>query len=1029
MIGIPVYSPAASDFSTNGMGLMLPKSCTIHGKANGEYELTMVQPIVNDYRWAQAVAGTILKAPAPVRESPLYELTAISGGAATVTRKIYQVKTNGGRLHLRQKPSTSAKILGKYKIGTEVVQLEDNGAGWYRVTVSSGGATGWMYASYLQYVRDETETLTSNKPVTQNAVKVQPARDQLFRVYSVENDTARGLQTTKAMHIFYDLRGNLVNDDYKPNKVAAVVAAQHIWDSALNAHDFELHVGPIEGTITGEYGYYGIAEALLVPDEGIVAQSGCLMVRDNYDVFLLPDQARDMGVTIRRGKNLVGVTVTTDDANVVTRIIPRGKDKDGNPLYLSGTKYVDSAHIDDYPTIRAKMIDYDVQVSDADDAEFKTVSAARTELKRLAEAEFAAGIDLPTYGMEVDFVLLANTAEYANYAGLQSVHLYDTVTVIDEMIGLKAKVRVTEYTWNVLTQQYDSITLGEIQSLQQTTYGYTIADGTVSGSKIIPGSVDGSVALRDLSIQYAKIAIAAVEQLNAEAVNAITGRFSEIAAGSITTDELYAALAEIITLRVKQINAEAISTDELYAALADVILLRAQQIDADSIETDELAAAYANITKLLVENINAESIQADTLGAALAEFVSLYAATGEFDFATIQNLVSRALSLEQGAMDTVYIRNLAVTSANLLSATLGKLVIKGDDGKYYRVFVGSDGVISTEEAELTEEEISSGATGSGNQIVETAMNVGSLNATSLQASSAVINSILTTALSAEKITAADAMIASATIPALYATTIKAIGDSLDLSANKSISLLVGGKNANWRQEEPPENANINDLWIQPSTGYTYQAVAEAEGLPAFYIDGDGNLAYAYAEGESGPAYVLNEDGDLLISEDAENAVTLSEKGEILMWVRVKDGDLAAAELKLTPDGIIGVVSGTQEWQSIEGLPDAVDTQIAAMQSEVTQRMDGFDIELVKKLDGDELRTYMRYEDGIVEIGRSDSRYTTQTSDAGFVVMQDGAEMASMTKNTVSAPVIEARRQFVLGGYAIRIGADGGLLFT
>lgn len=743
MIGIPVYSPAASDFSTNGMSLMLPKSCTIHGKANGEYELTMVQPIASDYRWAQATTGAIIKVPAPVRESPLYELTETSGSTTTVTRQIYRVKTNGGRLHLRQKPSTSAKILSKYKHGTEVVLLENNGAGWYRVTVSNGGATGWMYASYLVYVRDEIETIESSKPVTQNAVKVQPARDQLFRIYSAENDTTRGMRTTKAMHIFYDLRGNLVNDDYKPIKVAAGTAAQHVWNNALNAHDFELHVGPIKGTVTGEYGYQGIVEALLTPDEGIVAQSGCLMVRDNFDVFLLPDEVRDMGVTIRRGKNLTGVSVTTDDANVITRIIPRGKDKNGNPLYLGGAKYpqkyVDSAHIHDYPVIRAKLIDYDVQVSDDDDADFKTNEAAWTELERLAKAEFESGIDLPAYGMKVDFLLLSTTPEYANYAWLQSVHLYDTVTVIDELIGLKAKVRVTEYTWNVLTQQYDSITLGEIQSLQQTTYGYTIANGTVPGSKLIPGSVSGTV-LRDFTVQYAKIAIAAIKQLNAEALTAVTAHLNEVVAGSITTDELYAAIAKIMALEVGSIT-------------------------ADNIDTDALAAV-------------------------LGEFVKIYAEYAGLDFATIKDLTADEFIFRLGVAGEVYIDRLAVTSANIIAAVLGEMVLKGDDGKYYRLHVQADGTISTEQIEVTEGEIASGATSGGQTIIETTANIRDLNAQTIKGSSAIITDIFADALTAGKITAGQAMIASATIPELSATVIKAIGDSIDLTANSTIRLLI-----------------------------------------------------------------------------------------------------------------------------------------------------------------------------------------------------------------------------------------------
>ena len=904
MYGIPVYAPDAEDFSSNGLGLMLATECTIEETRNGMYELKMVQPIASDMRWMQVQPGCILKAAAPLRESPLYEMTAVSAsGTATVTRSIYKVTTNGGRLRLRQKPSTSAKILGSYVPGTQVAKLEDNGSGWYRVSVCNGGATGWMSANYLTFVKSVTDTVTSAKPVTRNAVKVQPAREQLFRVYSVENDTATGLQTAMAMHIFYDLRGNPVNEDYKPNNAAAATAAQRVFSKAMIANDFELNLGAISGKVTGEYGYMGIAEALLDPDSGIVAQAGALLVRDNYDVFLIPDEVRDMGVTIRRGKNLVGVTVTTDDSDAITRIIPRGKKKNGDPLYLSGTIYVDSPRAGNYPVIRAKLIDYDVQVSDADDAEFKTEAAARAELKRLAQADFNAGADLPTYGMEVDFVNLADTEDYADYAALQSVHMHDTVTVIDELIGLSAKLRVTGYSWNALTGQYDSITLGDIQALHQTAYGYSIADGTVSGSKLIPGSVDGGIALRDFTIQYAKIAIAAIQQLNANAITAVTGRFGSISADEIETDELYAAVAHVVALAADSIRAGKIDVDALAAALAEITVLRAGMITADTIDTDELAAAVARIVALRADTITAGSIGTDELGAALAKVIALYAQVGEFDFVASKNLVSGALSVEEASADSVYITNLAVTNANLLSATLGKLVLKGEDGKYYEIVVGADGQISTREVTVSEGEIAAGETAGGRQIVETSANIGDLNAQSIKGNQAIINTILTTALTAEKITAADAMIASATIPALYATSIQAIGSSLDLRANESVKLAVG-------------------------------------------------------------------------------------------------------------DAV-----------------DGVDERINGVYSEVTQRADGLEAQLIEKVDGETLRAYIRYDGENVEIGRSDSRYRTQTSDRGFVILQDGAEMTSMEQNAVTAPVFRARRTIEIGGHVLKLGSAGHLIIN
>ena len=166
--------------------------------------------------------------------------------------------------------------------------------------------------------------------------------------------------------------------------------------------------------------------------------------------------------------------------------------------------------------------------------------------------------------------------------------------------------------------------------------------------------------------------------------------------------------------------------------------------------------------------------------------------------------------------------------------------IQGDDGKYYRVYVGADGIVYTEEITVSAGEIAAGQTSAGQQIVETNANIKNLNAQNIKAASAIIDTIVTSALTAGKITATDALIASATIPTLYATAISAIGDTLDLSANQSITLMVGKKSNVYRQDDLPEDAKIGDLCIQPLTGKTYQcsAVAKSDAQPpTFALDG------------------------------------------------------------------------------------------------------------------------------------------------------------------------------------------------
>lgn len=757
MAGIPIYAPGAEDFSGNGMGLLLPTECTISEVVNGLYELTLTHPITSDLRWSLITAGCIVKAPAPVRESPLYEAEAatIQGTqAVTVTRKIYKVSTVGVRLNLRKGPGTSHKVIHAYRPGTEVVLLEEQGD-WRKVSIVEGGAVGWMIKNGLTFDREVSETITAAAPsVTRPAVRVLPARDQLFRIYSVETDTGNLTVTANALQIFYDLRGNVVGGDYAPENVEVSQAANHIISSAINPHDFQIHTPGLNGKVSGDYGYKSVVEVLLDPDDGLAAQSHALIVRDNYDIFLLPDMARDMGVTIRRGKNLVGVTVDHDESNIVTRIIPVGVDRreeEEKPLFLEGNVYVDSPRIGDYPVIYTRRIEYDVSLEKEDekdiDNESRFVSAekARARLKALAEADFAAGCDLPDYGMEVDFILLENTEECSRYAGLQSVHLFDTVTIIDDLIHLSAKVRVTGYEWNAITHQYNKITLGDVQDLSQTVYSYNLPTGGISGSKIATNSMSGNV-MRDATIGYAKINTAAITQLSADAITAIRATINQLAAGEITTDQLYADLAKI---------------------------------------------ALAQITTANIDRANIDWAQITNLSAEIANMVNASIGTADIDYARIKDMVTDTAIITEGVGGKLYIARLAVTEANMVSLSVGELMVKAADGSFKRITVDENGAVTAQTVTVEGDNVAD-ATLPGGKLIENTITARELNVQQIFADRALIGAIKAANIDVANLFAAQATISELNSYLLKASTIEALKGALNIWASDKIDLAVGG---------------------------------------------------------------------------------------------------------------------------------------------------------------------------------------------------------------------------------------------
>lgn len=701
-MSICIYSPSTTDFSNNGLGILTPLECTVEEHAAGMYELTLVHPIDGSFRWMQLQAGFIIKAPCPVRESPEVENTIPDGATETVvTREIYKVANTSVGANLRSGPGKGYKSLGIKRNGDKVIKLPDQPSSSYmHVCVVDGGAVGYIQYKYLTL--DTTASETVSKENGSSIVMPAQSREQLFRIESVEVDSEAGTATATAMHITYDWRGNILNEEYVPEGEDVQVAIGKLKTDLLMESDVILHADRLKGEINAEYSYKSPPEILFDPDAGIVKQTSAMVIRDNYDIFLLPDTVRDRGVTIRRGKNLSGVVATYDNSGIITRIIPVGRNKKGDPLYLDGQRYVDSERINDYPQIYAQRIEYDVEVGD----KFKTDKAAREELLRLAKKDFENGIDLPKYGMEVDFVML-NDKEYQNYAALQAVHLYDTVTVVDELINTKAKLRVTAYEWDALARQYISVTLGNLQELSQMVYGYQLPSQSVSGDKIINNSVAGTV-LRNATIQYAKIAVAAIEQLNANSITAVTAKIQEIVSGKLTTDELYAAIAEVVALKVG--------------------------------------------------NLTANDITTDNLAAALAQFTVLTAGTAEFDRATVQHLVAEALNLQFGTAEQVFIKNLAVEYAQMVGATIGNLCVKASDGNYYNIDVDASGNVIATATTVSDGEINAGQTEGGKVILDTNITAGNLNASNLLATYALINQIDAARIDVDQLFAREAFV-------------------------------------------------------------------------------------------------------------------------------------------------------------------------------------------------------------------------------------------------------------------------------
>ena len=155
---ICIYPADCTDFSSNGLGIVQPQSCTVTETLNGEWELTLVHPIDEHGRWTRLSEGNILRAPVPAAMTPQMNLVTQQYQTQTYDVEIYKVTTQRDPLRLRSGTGTRYRILGKYKKGTEVIVVNKTTSSWYEVTCPDG-RHGYMSSEYLTHVRTEQQSV------------------------------------------------------------------------------------------------------------------------------------------------------------------------------------------------------------------------------------------------------------------------------------------------------------------------------------------------------------------------------------------------------------------------------------------------------------------------------------------------------------------------------------------------------------------------------------------------------------------------------------------------------------------------------------------------------------------------------------------------------------------------------------------------------------------------------------------------------------------------------------------------------
>ena len=892
---IQLYPKGTTVFTKNGIELA-PAENEVSWQIAGRYDFTMNIP-------REKLAGILLDYGMILRVStPPEHVDAISLGEVSY----YTVSKSGGTPLYSQVPKAVGisyanwEALRSYMAGDKVTYDKKNwqcvtGHGGLSVPPPNGGLwtqisgsrmdagktiTTLAQNASLMKVRDFNSTYMEAATTTgyQGFVKIAdveatgssgtrtiPAFDiteQLFTINKIDKETDKHMIRIEAEHASYALGRTMLGECVVVG-VTPATALQFIAGAMKESYGGGLYCGIGSGTVDGDWSWKNAQAAILDPSNGLLKTIDGRVIRDNLNIYIVPNAEENAAYEIAYGVNMKTVRWTGDVSGIVTRIYPLAQREDGTRLTLP-EEYIDSVLT--VPYIRPEVLDTKLKIGEkvenSDGTETTlTESDVYERMREQAQARFDVDrCDEAEVTLELDYVHMPDTEEYKNYLSMTRLAPGAWVRVVNGPMGVDTVIQLTEYSWDAVLMRYRSTKYGR-KTQKPTVAGYNLKSGAVTGRALAAGAV-GSEHLKAGSITAREIEANSItaEQIASKIITA-----ELIAAGAVTADEI---AAQAIT--TDKLAANAVTAGKIAAGAVETAALA-----AGAITTDKLDAGAVTAAKIAAGTITADRLDSTTVNAAIATIADARIEVADIGFAQIKALTTESLIARDAVTDRYYIAKLAVENAQMVHATVGDLVIKAADNNYYKLTIDSLGQLAPVQVTLTAGEITAGVTSDGKgAIIETDLTVAELSASNMKGINALIDK-----LTAQRIDVEELFARSAVITAL---------NTADISNNQSILLHINQKSANYVQWTDPDDGinelHVGDIWVQiPDDGREISAyynvpVEDLEDFPLW--------AFLY-----GRQYAWDGDEWQIIQDNAQTTDKITE-------LQIADGEIRASIISL-----------------------------------------------------------------------------------------------------------------------------------
>ena len=170
---------------------------------------------------------------------------------------------------------------------------------------------------------------------------------------------------------------------------------------------------------------------------------------DAWNIILHKQRGKDRGFEIRYGVNMTDIEAETDMGDLVTAVLPfwKGRVNDSD-VFVYGDLCT-SSNASAFATLRAIPFDATQKIgSDSQPTKAQVTAAGQAYINSTATTDLSMSI---------------TTSFAPALIGDRPLYLCDTVKVVHPDLGVSSTAKVVETRFNVLTGQYESITIGSIR--------------------------------------------------------------------------------------------------------------------------------------------------------------------------------------------------------------------------------------------------------------------------------------------------------------------------------------------------------------------------------------------------------------------------------------------------------------------------------------------------------------------------------------------------------------------------------------